>query len=119
MIQRRLWNIALLISLCVAAVVAQTAAKARLDEYRSQIDGVDLQIVDLLNKRAVIVQRIGRVKKEAGLAVAAPAREQQVLDQVAEAGKTGPLPPAAVRRIYEVILREMTALEATENTEKQ
>jgi chorismate mutase len=117
--QRRLLNTALLISVCIGAAVAQTAVQARLEEYRAQIDGVDRQIVELLNKRAAIVQRIGSVKKEAGLAVAAPAREQQVLDRVAEAGKTGPLPPATVRRIYEAILREMRTWEATGNTEKQ
>jgi chorismate mutase len=89
-----------------------------LEEYRAQIDGVDQQIVELLNKRAAIVQRIGTVKKEAGLAVAAPAREQQVLDHVVEVGKTGPLPPATVRRIYEVILWEMRAWEAIENANK-
>jgi len=117
--QRRLLNTALLISVCIGAAVAQTAVQARLEEYRAQIDGVDRQIVELLNKRAAIVQRIGSVKKEAGLAVAAPAREQQVLDRVAEAGKTGPLPPATVRRIYEAILREMRTWEATGNAEKQ
>jgi len=119
MIQRRLLNTALLILVCAGAAAAQPATKARLDEYRTQIDGVDRQIVELLNKRAAIVQRIGSVKKEAGLPVTAPAREQQVLDQVVKAGKTGPLPPAAVRRIYEVILREMRTWEATGNTEKQ
>jgi chorismate mutase len=51
--------------------------------------------------------------------VAAPAREQQVLEHVVEAGKTGPLPPTTIRRIDEVILREMRTWEATGNTEKQ
>jgi chorismate mutase len=115
MIQRRLPNSAFLVSLCVGVAAAQTSVKARLDEYRTQIDGVDRQIVELLNKRAAIVRRIGSVKKEAGLAVAAPARERQVLDHVAEVGQAGPLPPEALRRIYELILREMRDWEATRN----
>ena len=119
MIQRRLLNTALLICVCAGAVAAQTAGGVSLEEYRTQIDGVDRQIVELLNKRAAIVQRIGSIKKEAGLAVAAPAREQLVLEHVVEAGKAGPLPPTTVRRIYEVILREMRTWEATGNTEKQ
>jgi monofunctional chorismate mutase len=119
MMQRQLLNTAVLISACVGALVAQTAAEARMQQYRRQIDGVDRQIVELLNKRAAIVQRIGKVKKEAGLAVAAPAREQQVLDHVVEVGKTGPLPSTTIRRIYEVILREMRTWEATGNQEKQ
>jgi len=119
MIQRRLLNTAFLICVCVGAVAAQPTVQASLQEYRTQIDGVDRQIVELLNKRAAIVQRIGSVKKEAGLPVAAPAREQQVLDRVVEVGKPGPLPPATVRRIYEVILREMRTWEAAGNTGKQ
>ncbi len=103
----------------LAALVAQTTVETRLQEYRNQIDGVDRQIVELLNKRAAIVQRVGNLKKDAGLAVAAPAREQQVLDRAVEAGKNGPLPPATVRRIYEVILREMRTWEANENGEKK
>ena len=119
MIQPRLLTTALLISAYCGAVAAQTAVTARLEEYRTQIDGVDRQIVELLNKRAAIVQRICSVKKEAGLRVAAPAREQQVLDHAVEFGKAGPLPPAIVRRIYEVILREMRTWEATGNAAKQ
>jgi chorismate mutase len=119
MIKRRLLSAALLISVCAGTAVAQTAAKARLEEYRNQIDGVDRQIVELLNKRAAIVHRIGSVKKEAGLAVTVPAREQQVLDRVVEAGKAGPLPPARIRRINEAILREMRTWEATESAEKR
>jgi chorismate mutase/prephenate dehydratase len=113
MIQHRLLKSALLICVFADAAASQTAAKASLEAYRTQIDGVDRQIVALLNKRAAIVRKIGDVKKGAGLAVAAPAREQQVLDHVVQVGKTGPLPPAAVGRIYEVILREMRAWEAT------
>lgn len=90
-----------------------------MEEYRTQIDGIDRQIVELLNQRAAIVHRIGEVKKAAGLAVTAPAREQQVLDHVVEGGKNGPLPPAIVRRIYEVILREMRTWEAAGIGEKQ
>ena len=91
---------------------------ASLEEYRTQIDGIDRQIVELLNKRAGIVNRIGQIKKEANLPVTAPARERQVLEQVVESGKDGPLPAATLRRIYEVILREMRTWEATMNSLK-
>jgi chorismate mutase len=107
-----------MICLFACAAAPQTAVQARLAEYRTQIDGVDKQIVELLNKRAVIVQKIGKVKKETGLAVSAPAREQQVLDHVVQVGQTGPLPPAIIRRLYEAILREMKAWE-TVGMEKQ
>jgi len=115
MIQNRLLHSALLICAFASSATPQTPVQARLAEYRTQIDGVDRQIVELLDKRAAIVQKIGSVKKEAGLAVAAPARELQVLDHVVRVGQTGPLPQPALRRIYEVILREMRAWETSGN----
>src|SRR5437660_1217368 len=94
------------------SLAAQSSVDARLAEYREQIDGIDRQIVQLLNQRAAVVERIGHIKKEAKLPIAAPAREQQVLDHVLAAGREGPLPPATLRRIYQSILEEMRTWEA-------
>jgi chorismate mutase / prephenate dehydratase len=99
-------------------LVAQSPVEAKLAEYRTQIDGIDRQMVELLNKRAAIVERVGSIKKQANLPVALPAREKQVLEHVAEAGKNGPLPPETSRRIYETILQEMRTWEAT-NTSRR
>jgi chorismate mutase len=35
-----------------------------LDRYRSQIDVLDLRLLDLLNERTAIVECIGRIKQE-------------------------------------------------------
>jgi len=95
------------------ALVATRAGHAQtLAEQRTRIDALDRQIVALLNQRAEVVQAIGRWKRQAGQAVTAPAREQEVLRNVmAEAGA---LPPESVRRIYERVLTEMKAAERLE-----
>ena len=95
-----------------AGLASAQSVDERLAEQRRQIDAVDQQIVELLNRRASIVHRVGEIKKEAGLPVSAPGRERQVLDRAAENGKAGPLPPAVLRRIYETILLEMRTWEA-------
>ena len=56
----------------------------RLASCRRQIDETDQQIVVLLNQRARIVAEVGKIKKEAHLPVAAPAREEQVLDRIVQ-----------------------------------
>ena len=56
----------------------------RLASCRRQIDATDQQIVVLLERRARIVAEVGKIKKEAHLPVAAPAREEQVLDPIAQ-----------------------------------
>lgn len=115
----QLLTTALLLFFYAGPSISQPATDARLAEYRAQIDSVDRQIVELLNKRATIVHNVGVLKKAAGLPVSVPSREQQVLDRVAEAGKDGPLPPAILGRIYQTILREMRTWEAAENMEKK
>ncbi len=51
---------------------AQQASLAdRLAESRQQIDEIDRQIVELINKRATVVEKIGTIKLAAGVPVAA------------------------------------------------
>lgn len=81
-----------------------------VDEARETIDRVDLEIVALLNERARAVARIGDVKRELGLPIYQPDREEQIFGRVVEAN-TGPLEDAAVRRLFERILDEARRLE--------
>jgi chorismate mutase len=85
--------------------------ETRLAACRKQIDDTDQQIVVLLNQRARIVAEVGKIKHEAHLPVAAPAREQQVLDHVVQMGATGPLPADRLRRIYQTVIQEMRTWE--------
>ena len=88
-------------------------ADQRLATERAKIDAVDRQIVALLNERATLVRDIGRIKHQSGAAVNDPARVADVLRRVTGANR-GPLPNEHLQRIYEVIVREMTAFEAQE-----
>lgn len=83
----------------------------RLASCRNRLDDTDQQIVALLNQRARIVAEVGKIKKEAHLPVAAPAREQQVLDHIVQVGRAGPLPPDRLRRMYQVVIQEMRTWE--------
>lgn len=53
-----------------------------LGKLREQIDGVDAQIKQLLEKRFDISIEIGRVKKEAGMAVLDGRREDMIIDGI-------------------------------------
>ena len=103
----------------LGAVASQTAVGARLADYRKEIDAVDRQIVELLNKRGSIVQKVGELKREAGLPIAVPDRERQVLENIVAAGKSGPLPAPTLRRIYASILQEMRVWEAGDTLERK
>src|SRR5262245_6503331 len=94
-----------------AALRAQSAQGDRaLAARRAKIDAVDARIVALLNERAEVVREVGRIKKQSGVPVTDPKRVEDVLRRIASANR-GPLANEHVRRIYETIVREMTAFE--------
>jgi chorismate mutase len=81
-----------------------------IETCRSQIDTLDRRLLDLLNERTSIVERIGRVKQERKLAVYEPKREDQVYANILTHNR-GPLPSDAVRRIFERIIDEMRTVQ--------
>ena len=83
-----------------------------IDEWRRKIDDIDRQLVHLLNERSRCVVEIGRIKNASGEALYQPDREKQVLDAAARMNP-GPLPDAAIRRLFERILDEARSVERT------
>lgn len=77
---------------------------------RVRIDELDLLLLDLLNQRTVIVEEIGRIKEDLQLAIYEPKREEQVFANIL-AHNAGPLPPDAVKRIFERIIDEMRTVQ--------
>jgi chorismate mutase len=85
-------------------------AIARLEEFRILIDDVDRRIVELLNERTLVVENIGRVKREAKLPIYEPKREDQVFANITGVNN-GPMTPEAVRRVFERIIDEMRTIQ--------
>ena len=79
-------------------------------QYRDQIDAIDRRLVELLNERTRVVEKLGEVKEELDLPIYEPRREDDVFANVA-AANTGPLPPEALQRLFERIVDEMRALQ--------
>ena len=81
-----------------------------LARCREQIDEVDRRLLDLLNERTAVVEEIGRIKQVLHLAIYEPKREDQVFQNVLTHNQ-GPLPPAAVQRIFERVIDEMRTVQ--------
>src|SRR5579864_8134383 len=84
-----------------------------LSSSRQRIDHIDDQIVKLLNERATVVREVGVVKTRFHAPASAPGREEQVLRRISDQARA-PLTPEAVRKIYQTLLAEMTAMEDRE-----
>ena len=87
------------------------AASADLLRVRDEIDDLDRQIVELLNRRAELGRQAGRAKARGGrLAVHDPERERDVLLRVAMANG-GPLPQADLLSIYRRVVAATRGVE--------
>jgi chorismate mutase len=85
-------------------------ARDRLADCRGQIDQIDLNLLALLNERTQVVERIGEIKRSVDLPIYEPKREVAVLNNVLD-NNPGPLPPDAVKRIFERVIDEMRSIQ--------
>ncbi len=86
----------------------------KLKPLREQIDAIDTQILDLLNRRARVAQEVGHVKAETNAPVFRPEREAQVLRKVGN-NNPGPLDSNDVQTIFREIMSSCRALERRVN----
>ena len=70
-----------------------------LDEIREQIDGVDSEVLRLLNRRMELAIEAGRIKASMGLPLFHPEREQAVFQRLSKLNP-GPLSEESLRYIY-------------------
>ena len=77
---------------------------------RDQIDAIDAQLLDLLNRRARVAQEVGHVKNKVDAPVFRPEREAQVLRGIAERNP-GPLGNKELQTIFREIMSACRSLE--------
>lgn len=78
---------------------------ADLESARLRLDAIDREMLRLLNERMRIALDIVRAKRESGLPVFDPGREELVLDRLVQRNE-GPLTREGVRRIWGAIFAE-------------
>jgi chorismate mutase/prephenate dehydratase len=88
----------------------ETAMNDKLKPLREQIDAIDAQILDLLNRRAKVAQEVGHVKAETNAPVFRPEREAQVLRGVADRNP-GPMGNTEMQTIFREIMSACRSLE--------
>jgi len=82
-----------------------------LAKLRAAIDGVDDQILALLDRRAEVVREVGRHKRERREAFHVPQRERAVLARLTAAAN-GAFPREAVRPVFREIMSACLSLES-------
>ena len=80
-----------------------------IDKLRREIDGVDDELLKLLNRRAELAGRIGVLK--GGAPAYRPERESDILRRVSERN-AGPLPPERAAAVFREVISACRAMEA-------
>jgi len=86
------------------------APNPELLALRVQIDALDRELLEALNRRARLAQTVGEVKKREGSVAFRPEREAQVIDGL-KAVNPGPLKTESVAPIWREIMSACRALE--------
>ena len=86
------------------------ATDAELKPLRDGIDAIDLQILNLLNQRAGLAQKIGHLKAQNEAPVMRPEREAQVVARL-QANNTGPIGNAEIAQVFREVMSACRALE--------
>jgi chorismate mutase len=72
-------------------------------QFRDQISDNDLKIIDLINKRLTLVDKLWRYKAEHGIDMYNPEREEWMVTFLSRANK-GPLSHEALVEVYRAIV---------------
>jgi chorismate mutase-like protein len=84
-----------------------------IEYWRNEIDDVDRELLQLLNRRARLAMKVGALKRSAGLPFCDPEREHVVLQTLQQAN-TGPLDRRAITKLFRRIIRETRRVQTLE-----
>lgn len=76
----------------------------RISDLRKKIDTIDEQILLLLKERLEVSKRIGRMKKDHGLPLRDPRREEEVYAKVMKEASQRELDPSEIEALYQKII---------------
>ena len=88
-----------------------------IQNLRSRIDEINLEILKLLSQRAEVVTQIGQRQTELGIKHYDPAREAQMLDAL-EKANLGPFPGSTIKALFKEIFKASLDLEERQDKPK-
>ncbi len=80
----------------------------KLEQLRNKIRNIDEKILKLLNQRALIAKKIGKVKLKYGRDIYSPGQEKKVINEIISKN-TGPLKENDIKEIFWTIIQSCRA----------
>ncbi|EUJ33299.1 bifunctional 3-deoxy-7-phosphoheptulonate synthase/chorismate mutase [Listeria floridensis FSL S10-1187] len=75
-----------------------------LDELRNQVDQLNIELLEVINKRANLVQEIGKLKGVQGSLRFDPVREREMLNKIVSANN-GPFEDSTIEHLFKEIFK--------------
>ncbi|MFC3040146.1 bifunctional 3-deoxy-7-phosphoheptulonate synthase/chorismate mutase [Virgibacillus xinjiangensis] len=85
-----------------------------MDQLRGRLDEVNLEILNLINQRAELVQEIGQIKTKQSMNRFDPVRERSMLDHITE-HNDGPFENSTIEHIFKEIFKASLELQIDDN----
>jgi 3-deoxy-7-phosphoheptulonate synthase / chorismate mutase len=85
-----------------------------LEVLRKEVDEISLKILELLNERGNVAQKIGKLKETQGVKRFDPVRERNLLDLIAS-HNDGPFETSTVQHIFKQIFKASLELQKDDN----
>src|SRR6266581_1558025 len=76
-----------------------------IEDWRTQINALDTELLQLLNKRARLALKVGESKAASGLSLCDHTREREVIERMCEANE-GPLDDRAIVELFRAVIHE-------------
>ncbi len=76
----------------------------RLEKLRATINNIDTKILKLINRRAKIVKKIGKIKISKGYNIYSPEREKEIIERLIKYN-TGPITEDDIKDIFSIIMQ--------------
>src|SRR5690625_4371849 len=91
-------------------------SNGRMEQLREQLDTLNLDILNLINRRAEIVQQIGEIKSKQSTRRFDPVRERDMLNYIVD-HNDGPFTNATIEHIFKEIFK--ASLDIQEDDKKK
>jgi len=99
--------------------VNKVDAKAALSiaELRTQVDIIDLQLLESIKKRATLARQMGVIKKDAGAPLRDTARESTILEKIIQENRCSEprLPDSDLENLYRCLMQICLKIQESEN----
>ncbi len=76
-----------------------------IEDWRTQINALDAELLQLLNKRAQLALKVGESKMASGLSLCDHTREREVIERMCQANE-GPLDDRAIVELFRAVIHE-------------